>query len=103
MGVAPAAPVVHQPPPIKKNKELDLKSNLFPSKDDIKKSKSKEEKKEERKKEQKSIKEFFFKKHKKHRLPVWMKLTMDPRVQSPGRKRTNRLQLKTTLAQTKSI
>ena len=57
--VAPAAPVVHQPPPIKKNKELDLKSNLLPSKDDIKKSKSKEEKKEERKKEQKSIKEFF--------------------------------------------
>merc|ERR1712013_803298 len=60
--VAPAAPVVHQPPPIKKNKELDLKSNLFPSKDDIKKSKSKEEKKEERKKEQKSIKEFFLQK-----------------------------------------
>merc|ERR1712013_487759 len=60
--VAPAAPVVHQPPPIKKNKELDLKSNFLPSKDDIKKSKSKEEKKEERKKEQKSIKEFFLQK-----------------------------------------
>merc|ERR1712047_926 len=60
--VAPAAPVLHQPPPIKKNKELDLKSNLLPSKDDIKKSKSKEEKKEERKKEQKSIKEFFLQK-----------------------------------------
>merc|ERR1711994_1159418 len=41
--VAPAPPVVHKPPPIKKNKELDLKSNLLPSKDDIKKSKSKEE------------------------------------------------------------
>merc|ERR1711874_953996 len=51
--VAPAAPVLHQPPPIKKNKELDLKSNLLPSKDDIKKSKSKEEK---------SIKEFFLQK-----------------------------------------
>merc|ERR1712223_1908031 len=60
--VAPAAPVVHEPPSIKKNKELDLKSNLLPSKDDIKKSKSKEEKKEERKKEQKSIKEFFLQK-----------------------------------------
>merc|ERR1712117_327224 len=60
--VAPAAPVVHQPPPIKKNKELNLKSNLLSSKDDIKKSKSKEEKKEERKKEQKSIKEFFLQK-----------------------------------------
>merc|ERR1712152_94077 len=60
--VAPAAPVVHQPPPIKKNKELDLKSNLLPSKDDIKKSHSKEEKKEERKKERKSIKEFFLQK-----------------------------------------
>merc|ERR1712047_162173 len=60
--VAPAAPVLHQPPPIKKNKELDLKSNLLPSKDDIKKSKSKEEKKEERKKEQKSVKEFFLQK-----------------------------------------
>merc|ERR1712088_513477 len=60
--VAPVAPILHQPPPIKKNKELDLKSNHLPSKDDIKKSKSKEEKKEERKKEQKSIKEFFLQK-----------------------------------------
>merc|ERR1712004_3977 len=60
--VAPAAPVLHQPPPIKKNKELDLKSNLLPSKDDIKKDDIKKSKSEERKKEQKSIKEFFLQK-----------------------------------------
>merc|ERR1711936_1287277 len=62
--VAPVAPVLHQPPPIKKSKELELKSHLLPAKDDNKKSKSKEEKKEERKKEQKSIKEFFLQKAK---------------------------------------
>merc|ERR1711902_307745 len=45
-----------------KSKELELKSNPLPAKDDIKKSKSKEEKKEDRKKEQKSIKEFFLQK-----------------------------------------
>merc|ERR1711974_31233 len=57
--VAPVAPSVAQAPPIKNDKELEVRSHLPPPKDEVKKSKSKDEKKEDRKKEQKSIKEFF--------------------------------------------
>merc|ERR1712183_683216 len=60
--VAPVAPSVAQAPPIKNDKELEVRSHLPPPKDEVKKSKSKDEKKEDRKKEQKSIKEFFLQK-----------------------------------------
>merc|ERR1719400_2823241 len=60
--VAPVAQPVAQAPPIKNDKELEVRSHLPPPKDEVKKSKSKDEKKEDRKKEQKSIKEFFLQK-----------------------------------------
>merc|ERR1712037_1063097 len=60
--VAPVALPVAQAPPIKNDKDLEVRSHLPPPKDEVKKSKSKDEKKEDRKKEQKSIKEFFLQK-----------------------------------------
>merc|ERR1712037_102357 len=60
--VAPVTQQVAQAPPIKNDKELEVRSHLPPPKDEVKKSKSKDEKKEDRKKEQKSIKEFFLQK-----------------------------------------
>merc|ERR1712050_798453 len=57
--VAPVTQQVAQAPPIKNDKELEVRSHLPPPKDEVKKSKSKDEKKEDRKKEQKSIKEFL--------------------------------------------
>merc|ERR1712228_812568 len=60
--VAPVIQQVAQAPPIKNDKELEVRSHLPPPKDEVKKSKSKDEKKEDRKKEQKSIKEFFLQK-----------------------------------------